>query len=151
MLSGETLQFQVINNGPKNEIIDLHVVGAGAGGNNVVARNAEDPAPFGGGLGTRGRDSAAMFGADDWGSQDGLWGRRFSRYNPPNDVAYFKGILTEEACEQLPGGMRVVDMCKWDYAQDGLREASLPKSTTRRIKCPEALWKRSGCLLEEDA
>ena len=159
-MAGQSLQVQMINNGGfvNRPLMDLHVVGAGKGDNNVVSvdNSALDPAPYGGGLGKTGADSPPLFSAEDWGDQSGLWGRRFSRYNPPNDVSYAGGIASVcgdqtscfEACDDLPWPGR--EMCKWEFADDGFRGASIPPATLRRIACPAALYSRSGCLLRED-
>ena len=157
-MEGETIHVQMINNGvgAGSGILDLHVVGAGHGYNNVVAKNSADPVPFGGTLGKTGASSAPMFSESDWGPQDNLWGKRFSYYNNENSFGYAGGISSAcssqqdcfEKCEALPAP--AVEACKWEFADDGMRGASVPRASLRRIKCPEALHSRSGCLLAED-
>ena len=151
-LAGETIQVQMINNGvgAGSGILDLHVVGAGHGYNNVVAKDSNND-PYGGSMGQTGVDNPPMFSESDWGDQDGLWGRRFAQ-----NGGYAGGISSacsdiEECfamCEALPAP--AVDRCKWEFADEGMRKASVPSATIRRIKCPSALHSRSGCLLQED-
>mmetsp|Transcript_13390 Transcript_13390/g.33773 ORF Transcript_13390/g.33773 Transcript_13390/m.33773 type:complete len:96 (-) Transcript_13390:17-304(-) len=89
-----------------------------------------------------------MFSDEDWGRQTGRWGERFRYYNNDYDYSYGSGVSSEEGCELLPAP--VVDMCKWEFREDGFRGASIPRATLRRVVCPAALHTRSGCLLRED-
>ncbi len=63
-------------------------------------------------------------------------------------VCVFCCLLLLCRCELLPEP--VVEMCKWEYREDGFRGASIPRASLRRVVCPAALHNRSGCLLQED-
>ncbi len=90
--------LQAINNGEfgNTPLMDLHVVGAGHGDNNVVAVNEEDLVPFGGAKGKSGADNPPLFSDEDWGRQTGRWGQRFYYYNSDYDYAYAGGVASEE-------------------------------------------------------